>query len=389
MPVTLTPVQNSNGSTPAYGGPAVNKVQFHGGLTPTAKEAKEQIRAQQALNTTVIDKASLPDDFQVPQKKSETKKAEAKAQEEKESPEGTQVPETAEEEEVDPSQLKKLNRLAGQAREKDKQVKELQAQLAQLTQENLTAKEQTKLLADLKRTPAKVLEKIGLTPSKLAEIMIAEQTGAPIPGFDPDMEELKGKVKSFEEKQAEEEKNRTAAAQEAQKHTIINGFLGSVSSIIQQAVAKDPNAYELTLIKAKQPSTDKAFTNAASEDTFNLAQAYFHAHGEALSHEKIAEALEKHYEQEAEEEFKVLSSSKKLSAKFKLTPQEEKKVTELEKKKGSPTLGMDKAKSPPPIMPKKNYKNDKERLAAVIAWGKAHAEASGGNIFSGAQSRRK
>lgn len=355
-------------SAPAQAGesqqPPIRTVHQAGGLTPSAAEAKADIAEQRSMNSTTIMDADKA------QKKSPDAKVDSKAEKGQKAQKGSsghdsgETGQSAASEKDDESRLQRTNLAEKKSRETERQLRETQARLKEFEAAGGQAQELQELLADGKKAPLKAVAKLLGIPedqviSTLADIVIAGK----IPKS-PEAEKLAEIEEKLQAIDAEKKANAEAAHSRATINSM-HGFLTSINSVLSSA----PDDYELTIMKASAPPSDSRFNNAASEDAWETAEMMFANLGRVPTTEEVAKTLEQYYEDLTFSEYESISKSKKLQNKFGLSAAEKKaEEKKTAKKPESPTLSGKKT-APVPFAERK-FKNDKEKLDAIIAWGK-------------------
>lgn len=335
-------------ATPAAPGaqanPTVKVFKQSGGLTPSVAAAKAE--AQAAPEKPAVEASEAGDD-------------------------STAKPEPRLADPVD-----RANRAAAREREKDKQLKQAQAQIAELSKHEAGAKQLAELLDEGGKEPIKAIAKLLKVPEGDVVQFIADTliNGGKRPGVTPEAQalaELQAKEKAREEREAERQTQAQSEQQAAQITQAQATFLACVNPII----AADPDAFELTVMHSQHAPEDERFANLASEDAWDLSEAYYNSTGRIIEAAELARRLEAYYESVAEERYRTLASSKKLKARFGIG--EQRKAAEQSKPaaaKEAPTLGGRKlapeatsSKAPP------KFKNDKERMEYAMAVGRRMA----------------
>lgn len=189
-----------------------------------------------------------------------------------------------------------LTRKERQVREMERSIKQKEAEIAQKLAEfeeksKSAQAQESALLAEMRKNPLRFMEKHGLTFDQLTEMQLNAQNPTPEMLMEQmraelkaEMEEKYGKLtESLAEKEKREAQERYDAA--------VNGY----KSEIQEFVTKNAETYELIV------------ANGATDLMFETAEAFYKQTGQVPDLERVAQAVEKHLEDEAN---KILSLKK-------------------------------------------------------------------------------
>lgn len=244
-----------------------------------------------------------------------------------------------------------LTRKEKQIRDMERQVRAQQAEVERLRSEYETksksnAESESQLMAKLKSNPLKALKEFGYDFEKLAEMQLNDEnptTEMQLKQIEErlrsEMEEKYGKLnETLKQKEEREAKERYDAA--------VNGYKHEITSFVSQ----NSDKYELILNNGP----------TGTDLLFETAEEYFNQTGRVPDHAEIADAVEAHFEEQANQIFKL----KKFQ---KLQPKTEPKAMTSET---APTLSNTlSAEVPKSGVKQLDEQQSLELAASLLRWG--------------------
>ncbi len=258
------------------------------------------------------------------------------------------VPESKEPEFLAPK-FAALTRKEREIRQMEKAVKAQQAEIEKMRSEweqksKASQDQESQLLKKMRENPLKFMKEHGLTFEELTQMQLNDENPTPEMqmrklkeelenGYKTELEQLKQQMKEKEEKEAKDQWEKAVTAYKGELENFVKN-----NTDTYELVASRPNGVELM---------------------FETAQSFYEQTGEVPEIEKLAKAVEEHFEEEAKQ---ILKLKKFQTAQAPKAP-------EAKTKEAAPTLSnVLSAQTPKSGEKYLSDEESKKRAAALIRW---------------------
>lgn len=187
-----------------------------------------------------------------------------------------------------------LTRKEKEIRARENAIKAQQSELEKMRSEwesksKSATEQESQLLSELKKNPLKFMEKHGLTFEQLTDMQLNEQNPTPQMLMDQMRAELEAKMEEKYGKLTETLKEKEEREVRERYEAAVNSY----KSEINQFMTQNADTYELIA------------ANGATDLMFETAEAYYAETGKVPDLKEVANAVEQHLEEQANQIFKL------------------------------------------------------------------------------------